>query len=105
MINPKEELIVELDQLLDELTINGLLDGGDAGDVAPVDCDDAPVDLDDTAGEDSIDGLRLMGRRLHRFDVLEDIFDNFAGEVEWGNEDYDHNPQVENNGQFAPIDN
>jgi hypothetical protein len=91
-IDPEEELIVGLD----ELAITGLNAGRDG--------EDAPVDRDDAADEDSIDGLRLMGRRLHRFDVLEDLFDNFTGEVEWGNEDYDHNPQFENNGQYAPID-
>jgi hypothetical protein len=36
------------------------------------------------------------------FDVFENLFDNFTAEVEWGNEDYDHNPQVEDNGQYAP---
>ncbi len=35
-------------------------------------------------------------------DVLEDIFDNFTGEVEWGNKDYDHNPEVGDNRQYAP---
>ena len=64
-IDPEEELIVGLD----ELAITGLNAGRDG--------EDAPVDRDDAADEDSIDGLRLMGRRLHRLDVLGDIFDKF----------------------------
>ena len=36
------------------------------------------------------------------FDFFEGLFDYFTAKVEWGNEDYDHNPQVEDNGQYAP---
>ncbi len=25
-----------------------------------------------------------------------------SGKQEWGNEDYDHNPQVDDDGQYAP---
>jgi hypothetical protein len=30
-----------------------------------------------------------MGQRLHRFDILESFFDNVAGDIEWGGDDYD----------------
>jgi hypothetical protein len=39
-----------------------------------------------------------------KIDIWEDIFDNFVGEVEWGNKDYDHNPEVKDNGQYDPND-
>jgi hypothetical protein len=43
-----------------------------------------------------------MGRRLYDFDVLENLFDDFAREVEWGNKDYDPNPFIEEDGEYAP---
>ena len=49
-----------------------------------------------------MEGLHQMGQWLRQFDVLEHLFDNFTGEVEWGNDEYDHNPQVEEDGQYAP---
>jgi hypothetical protein len=30
-----------------------------------------------------------MGQRLHQFDILESFFDNVAGNIEWGGDDYD----------------
>ena len=30
-----------------------------------------------------------MGQRLHRFDILESFFDNVAGNIKWGGDDYD----------------
>jgi hypothetical protein len=33
-----------------------------------------------------------LGRRLHQFDEIEHLFDNFASELV--NEDYNHNPLV-----------
>ena len=30
-----------------------------------------------------------MGQRLHRFEILESFFDDVAGDIEWGGEDYD----------------
>ncbi len=106
-IDAEEELIVGLDQLLldDELSIAGSdapASDGSAAEAQRDGADDAHVHCNNAADKNSIDGLHQMGRQLHRFDVLEDLFDNFTGEVEWGNEDYDHNPQVEDNGQYSP---
>ena len=52
--------------------------------------------------DEDLEGLRRMGRRQHRFNELENLFHDFEGEVEWGNEDYDHNQILF--GQFAPND-
>ena len=73
-----------------------------------------PMRLDDDGGvrrnggdgiivsDEALDCLRRMGRRQHRFNELENLFHDFEGEVEWGNEDYDHNQILF--GQFAPND-
>ncbi len=37
----------------------------------------------------AMNGLRQMGQRLHQFDILESFFDNVAGNIEWGGDDYD----------------
>ncbi len=97
----EQQLIVELE----ELSIAGSdtpASDGSATEAQRDGADDESVHRDDAADENSLDGLRKMGRRLHQFDVLEDLFNNFTGEVEWGNKDYDHNPQVEDDGQYAP---
>ncbi len=91
-IDAEEELIVGLDQLLlyDELSIAGSdapASDGSAAEAQRNGADDARIHRDNATDENSIDGLRQMGRQLHQFDVLEDLFDNFTGEVEWGNED------------------
>ena len=52
--------------------------------------------------DEDLEGLRRMGRRQHQFNELENLFHDFEGEVEWGNEDYDHNQILF--GQFAPND-
>ena len=73
-----------------------------------------PMRLDDDGGvrrnggdgiivsDEDLEGLRRMGRRQHRFNELENLFHDFEGEVEWGNEDYDHNQILF--GQFDPND-
>ncbi len=83
----QEQLIVEL---LDELSLAGSdapASDGSAAEAQRDGADNAHVHRDDAADDNSMDGLRQMGWRLHRLDVLGDIFDNFTGEVEWGNED------------------
>jgi hypothetical protein len=98
----QEQLTVEL---LDELSLagsNAPASDGSAAEAQRDGADNAHVHRVDAADDNSMDGLRQMGRRLHRLDVLEDIFNNFTGEVEWGNEDYDHNPEVGDDGQYAP---
>ena len=106
-IDTEEELIVGLDQLLldDKLSIagsNAPASDGSATEAQRDGTNDAHVHRNNAADKNSINGLRQMGWQLQRFDVLEDLFDNFTGEVEWGNKDYDHNPQVEDDGQYAP---
>ena len=98
----QEQLIVELEELSLAGTDAPASNGTDA-DAQNDGADNKHNHRDDAANDSSMDGLRRMGRRLHRFDDLEDIFDNFVDEVEWGNEDYDHNPaEVENDGHYAP---
>ena len=100
-VNEQEQLIVELEELSLAGTNTPANDGSDA-DAQNNGADNEHNHCDDAANDSSMDGLRWMGRRLHRFDDLEDIFDNFVDEVEWGNEDYDHNPEVANDGHYAP---
>lgn len=45
---------------------------------------------DDALDKDDLDGLRQMGRRLHQFDVLDHLFDDIVGDMEWGDDDFDH---------------
>ena len=102
-INAKEQgqLIVEFEELSLAGTDAPASNGSDA-DAQNDGADNEHNHHDDAADDSSMDGLRRMGRWLHRFDALEDIFDNFVGKVEWGNEDYDHNPEVANDGHYAP---
>ncbi len=97
----QEQLIVEFD----ELSYAGSDAPASDGSNADAQCDGANKAHnyhDDAANKSSMDGLCRMGWRHHWLDILEDIFDNFVGEVKWGNEDYDHYPEVEDNGQYAP---
>jgi hypothetical protein len=62
-------------------------------------------DSDDGDNDDGdLEGLRRLGRRLHQFDEIEHLFDNFAAELEWGNEDYHHDPLVYDDGEYASDD-
>jgi hypothetical protein len=36
-----------------------------------------------------MNGLQQMGQRFHQFNILESFFDDVAGDIEWGGEDYD----------------
>jgi hypothetical protein len=60
---------------------------GDAADGNGADGDKADGDREDR--NVALNGLRQMGQRLHRFDILESFFDNVAGDIEWGGDDYD----------------
>lgn len=67
-------------------------DNGDVGD-----------DGDDKDGDDGdLEGILHLGQRLHVFDEIEHLFDDYVAEVEWGNEDYNHDPHVEEDGEYAP---
>jgi hypothetical protein len=61
---------------------------GDTADGNAADGNEADGDTEDR--NEAMNGLRQMGQRLHRFDILEMFFDDFAGNIEWGGEDYDN---------------
>jgi hypothetical protein len=46
---------------------------------------------DDTLDGDDLDGLHLLGWRLHQFDVLDHLFNDIVSDMEWGDDDFDHN--------------
>jgi hypothetical protein len=98
----QEQLIVEFEVQLSLAGSNAPASDGSNADAKRGGTDNAHNYRNDAASESSMDGLFRMGRQLHRLNVLEDIFNNFVGEVEWGNEDYNHNPEVEDDGQYAP---
>ena len=98
----QEQLIVEFEEQLSLAGSDAPASNGSNADAQRDGTDNTHNHRDNAANESSMDGLRRMGRRLHQLDVLEDIFNNFVGEVEWGNEDYNHNPEVEDDGQYAP---
>ncbi len=54
--------------------------------------------LDGNGDNKDLEGLHQMGWWLNQFNVLENLFHDFAGKLEWGNKDYDHNPLVEEDG-------
>jgi hypothetical protein len=84
-----ESLIVGLDSLsigdTDDNSMEDPLADGDAADGNATDGDAADGNMED--GEAAMNGLRQMGQRL-QFDILESFFDDFAGDIEWGGEDY-----------------
>jgi hypothetical protein len=68
-------------------------DNGDVGDNG-----------DDKDGDDGdLEGILRLGQRLHVFDEIEHLFDDFVAEVEWGNEDYTHDPHVEEDGEYPSM--
>jgi hypothetical protein len=60
---------------------------GDAADGNGADGDETDGNREDRNA--ALNGLRQMGQRLHRFDILESFFDDVAGDIEWGGDDYD----------------
>jgi hypothetical protein len=79
--------------LIDSLSIGDSDDesmedpAGDAADGNGADGDEADGDREDR--NVAMNGLRQMGQRLHQFDILESFFDDVAGDIEWGGDDYD----------------
>ena len=59
---------------------------------------------DGDCDNNNLEGLRRLGPRLHQFDKIEHLFNNFAAKLEWGNEDYNHDTLVDDDGQYAPDD-
>ena len=58
--------------------------------------DNAHYHHDNASDEDDHDGLCLLGWRLHQFDVLDHVFDDIIGDMEWGDKDFNHdNPDAE----------
>ena len=85
----------------DDVSIDAGISDGDDAEVPPND-GNAGDDRDDGDSDDGdLEGLRRLGRRLHQFDEIEHHFDNFAAELEWGNEDYNHDPLVDDDGEYA----
>ena len=94
-----DELIVGLVSLSigddDDNSMQDPLADGDVTDGNTTDVDTADGDMEDR--EAAMNGLRQMGQRL-RFDILESFFDDFAGDIEWGGEDYDETSLFEESG-------
>jgi hypothetical protein len=90
------ELIVGL---IDSLSIGDSDDesmedpAGDTADGNGADGDEADGDREDR--NMAMNGLRQMGQRLHQFDILESFFDDVAGDIKWGGDDYDVTSQFD----------
>ncbi len=80
----QEKLIVELEEL--SLGSDAPASNGSNADSQNDGAHNEHNHRNNSANDSSMDGLRRMGQRLHQLDALEDIFNNFVGEVEWGNE-------------------
>ncbi len=102
-----DDLAAILDDLSirsDDVFVEAGISDGDNAEVLPNngnagnDCNDGDSD------DGNLEGLRRLGRRLRQFDEIEHLFDNFAAKLEWGNEDYNHDPLVDDDGEYAPND-
>ena len=92
----------ELSIRSDDASIDAGISDGDDAEVPPND-GNAGDDRDDGDSDDGdLESLRRLGRRLRQFDEIEHHFDNLLAELEWGNEDYNHDPLVDDNGECAP---
>ena len=60
---------------------------GDVADGNGADGNEADGDREDR--NVAMNGLRQMGQQLHQFDILESFFDDVAGIIEWGGDNYD----------------
>ena len=89
----------------DDVSVEAGISDGDNAEVPPND-GNAGDDCDDGDSDDGdLEGLRRLGQRLRQFDEIEHLFDNLSAEVEWGNEDYNHDPFVDDDGTvYAPDD-
>ena len=88
----------------DDVSVDAGISNGDDADVPPND-GNAGDDCNNADSDDgNLEGLRRLGRRLHQFNETEHLFDNFAAELEWGNEDYNHDPLVDDDGGYASDD-
>ncbi len=73
------------------------LDSLSIGDAKDVSMEDTVADGDvadgnaaeGAAADDAMIDLQQMGQRLHRFNIHKMFFDDFAGMIEWGGDDYD----------------
>jgi hypothetical protein len=84
------------------VSIDAGINAGDDTEVPPNN-DNAGDDPDDgDRDNDNLEGLRRLGRRLHQFEEIEHLLDNFSAKLEWGIEDYSHNPLVDDDGEYAP---
>jgi len=94
-----DELIVGLDSLsigdADDNNMDDLFSDGDVADGHATDGNAADGDMED--GEAAMNGLRQMGQRL-RFDIHKSFFDDVAGDIEWGGEDYDETSLFDESG-------
>ena len=79
----------------DDNSMEDPLADGDATDGNTTYVGAADGDMEDK--EAAMNGLRQMGQRL-RFDILELFFDDFAGDIEWGGEDYDETSLFDESG-------
>ncbi len=88
----------------DDVSVEAGMSDGDDVEVPPNDGNAGDDRNDGDSDDGDLEGLRCLGRRLHQFDEIEHLFDNFAAKLEWGNEDYNHDPRVDVDGEYAPDD-
>jgi hypothetical protein len=60
---------------------------GDAADGNGADGDEADGNREDRNA--ALNGLQKMDQWLHQFDIIEKFFDDVAGNIKWGGDDYD----------------
>jgi hypothetical protein len=82
------EWIVGLDSLsIDKTKDVGMEDTAADGDVA-----------EGAAADDATINLQQMGQRLHQFNILKTLFDDFGVMIDWGGEDYDGKSLIDKSG-------
>ncbi len=85
-----------------DVSIDAGINAGDNTEVPPNDGNVGNDCNDGDSDDGDLEGLCCLGRRFHQFNKIEHLFDNISAKLEWSNKDYDHNPLVDDNGEYAP---
>jgi hypothetical protein len=93
-------ILDDLSIRFDGMSVEAGLSNGDNAEVPPNNGNTGNDHDDEDSNGGDLEGLHRLGRRLHQFNKIEHLFDNFAAELEWGNEDYNHNPLVDDDGEY-----
>ncbi len=100
-----DDLAAILDDLSirsDDVSVEAGISNGDNAEVSPNDGNTGDDRDDGDSDNGNLEGLHRLGRRLHQLDEIEHLFDYSPAELEWCNEDYNHDPLVDNNREYAP---